>query len=57
MRNTAIRACLKKSYARELSFAVATVLATSAAVAQDSEQATNPVEEVVVLGRGETRQV
>lgn len=57
MRNTAFAACFKKSHARELSFAVATVLAASAAVAQDSEQATNPVEEVVVLGRGETRQV
>lgn len=57
MRNTVIGACFKKSHARELSFAVATVLAASAAVAQDSEQGTNPVEEVVVLGRGETRQV
>lgn len=57
MRNTAIGVCFKKSHARELSFAVATILAAGAAVAQDSEQGTNPVEEVVVLGRGETRQV
>jgi iron complex outermembrane receptor protein len=57
MRNTATGVCFKKSHARDLSFAVATILAASAAVAQDSEQATNPVEEVVVLGRGETRQV
>lgn len=57
MRNTAIGVCFKKSHARELSLAVATILAASAAVAQDSEQRQNQVEEVVVLGRGETRQV
>ena len=39
----------------ELSLAIAAVLAGHVAVAQDSEQGT--VEEVIVLGRGETRQV
>lgn len=43
--------------ARELSFAIATILAAHAAIAQDSEQGSGPVEEVIVLGRGETRQV
>ena len=38
-----------------LAFAIAAVLAAHVAVAQDSEQGT--VEEVIVLGRGETRQV
>lgn len=59
MRNTAIGVCFKnkKCHARELSLTVAAILAASAAVAQDSEQGQQPVEEVVVLGRGETRQV
>lgn len=45
----------------ELGFAIAAILAANAAVAQDSEQASGQgagnVEEVIVLGRGETRQV
>ena len=57
MRNIATGACFKKSHARDLSLTVATILAASAAVAQDSEHAVSPAEEVVVLGRGETRQV
>jgi iron complex outermembrane receptor protein len=59
MRNTAIGVCFKnkKCHARELSLTVAAILAASAAVAQDSEQGQQQVEEVVVLGRGETRQV
>ncbi|MDY6945881.1 MAG: TonB-dependent receptor [Pseudomonadota bacterium] len=55
MRNTAIDPRSAKCHARELAFAITAVLAANAAVAQDSEQ--GPVEEVIVLGRGETRQV
>lgn len=60
MRNTAAGVWSGKNLARELSFAIAAVLAASAAVAQDSDQDSDQggvVEEVVVLGRGETRQV
>ena len=57
MRNTAMSVCFNKCHGRALSLAVAAILATSAAVAQDSEQSQQPVEEVLVLGRGETRQV
>lgn len=55
MRHSAGRVRSAKCHGRELALAIAAVLATHAAAAQESEQ--GPVEEVIVLGRGETRQV
>lgn len=50
-----------RNMTRKLAFAIAAILAAHAAVAQEGEQAsgagTGNVEEVIVLGRGETRQV
>ncbi len=57
MRNTATRVLSRNRRTRELSLAIAAVLAANAAVAAPSDQGSSVVEEVVVLGRGETRQV
>ena len=45
-------------HSRRLVFAIGAVLASAAAQAQQADNsAADPLEEVIVLGRGETRQV
>src|SRR5262245_40767684 len=53
MRNTVIQARSAKCHVRKLALAISAVLAAHSALAQEQ----SPVEEVIVLGRGETRQV
>lgn len=53
MRNTVIQVRSAKCQIRELALAISAVLAAHSALAQEQ----GPVEEVIVLGRGETRQV